>query len=285
MTKRACLLVITGLSLTLPVIAATDPVTPAAADGASSAIPTIDLPVNQQSQFDADISRYHPANEILWLGTQSDNQDNRFLTLWRQHTSATVIGSSWLFADNYNSADSPNFIQTLRKQLNSKGLDSYSVSPLSIILDSSVAQQQLLSQLSLLQTHNDSIQPSVSVAKRLLIAQGRYGEALLQLLAANPALHIDAIVLLDAYSNTPEARVRTANLVATTPLPILDLYNKADNGAIQVSAAQRNTASTRGGKHNYRQSAIIGLPQHAETQLATSQTIYGWLISLGWYSG
>ena len=276
MKKLACLLVITGLLPTLPATAA---------DGvASSAISTVNEPVNLQSQFDADISRYHPANEILWLGTQSDNQDNRFLTLWRQHTSATVIGSSWLFADNYNSADSPNFIQTLRKQFNAKALDSYSVSPLSIDLNSSAAQQQLLSQLSFLQTHNDSVQPSAAVAKRLLIAQGSYGEALLQLLTANPALRVDALVLLGAYSNTHEDRVRTANFVAAMPLPILDLYHKADNGAILASVAQRDMVTTRGGKNNYRQSEIIGLPQQVETQLATSQAIYGWLVSLGWYS-
>ena len=236
--------------------------------------PTITFPMSQQRVFDQDLTKYNDSNEVAWLG----DIDNRFLTLWREQTTGKVIGTSWIFADTYTSANNPNIIQTLRYQLSDKGLHTYSVSPLSQPLKSEYAEQRLQAQLLTLQ---DKI--SSQSGKRLLILQGANCQAIINILVNNPDIYVDAIVLLSAHSPTSELAKQFISQMHQLNAPILDLYAQTDSLAVIDEAKKRHIAAKRINKGNYRQIEVIGLPGQVETQIATSQMIYGWLVKLGWY--
>lgn len=236
--------------------------------------PTLPLPVSLQRLFDQDLTKYSNANEVAWLG----DKDTRFLTLWREQTTEKVTGTSWIFADTYTSANNPNIIQTLRHELNSKGLHTYSISPLSQGLNSEQAEQRLEAQLLILQDKIVS-----QDGKRLLILQGANCPAMVNVLINNPDIFVDAIVLLSAHSPTDELAAQFNEQINELKMPILDLIAQTDNFAVIGEAKIRKIAARRVHNDNYRQTEMIGLQGKAETQIATSQVIYGWLTKLGWY--
>ena len=236
--------------------------------------PVIAFPISQQRVFDQDLTKYNNANEVAWLG----DKDSRFLTLWREQTTGKVIGTSWIFADTYTSANNPNIIQTLRYQFSDKGLHSYSISPLSQALNSTTAEQRLQTQLRILQEKIVS-----QDGKRLLILQGANCPAMINVLTKNPEIYVDAIVLLSARSSTAELAEQFVSQIHQLKAPILDLYAQTDNLTVIDEAKIRNTAAKRVNKDNYRQMEVIGLQGQMETQIATSQIIYGWLVKQGWY--
>ncbi|QUM77926.1 DUF3530 family protein [Moritella sp. 24] len=236
--------------------------------------PTLTFPVSQQRVFDQDLTKYYDADEVAWLG----DKDTRFLTLWREQTTAKVTGTTWIFPDTYTSANNPNIIQTLRYKLTDKGLHTYSISPLSQRLNSEQAEQRLQAQLRILQEKIVS-----QDGKRLLILQGANSQAMINILINNPDVFVDAIVLLSAHSPTTELASQLNEQINQLKTPILDLFSQTDSLAIIDEARLRKTSARRVNNINYRQTVVIGLQGQVETQIATSQIIYGWLVKLGWY--
>lgn len=235
---------------------------------------TLKLPISQQRLFDQDLTKYHDANEVAWLG----EKDARFLTLWSEQTTAKVTGTSWIFSDTYTSANNPNVIQTLRYQLNDKGFHTYSISPLSQGLNSEQAEQRLQAQLIILQDKIVS-----QDGKRLLILQGANAQAMINVLTNNADILIDAIVLIGAHSPTSELASQLNGQINQLKTPVLDVIAQTDSLAIIEEAKARKIAARRVSNNNYRQAELIGLQGQIETQIATSQVIYGWLVKLGWY--
>ncbi|CAM2995850.1 DUF3530 family protein [Moritella viscosa] len=236
--------------------------------------PTIAFPISQQRVFDQDLTKYSNTSEVAWLGDKED----RFLTLWLEQTTAKVTGTSWIFADTYTSANNPNIIQTLRYQLSDRGLHTYSISPLSQTLKSEQAEQRLQAQLLTLQDKIVS-----KSGKRLLIIQGANCQAMINVLIKNKDVYVDAIVLLSAHSATPTLASQLISQMHQLKAPILDLYAQTDSLAIINEAKLRRIAAKRINTDKYRQTEVIGLQGQIETQIATSQIIYGWLVKLGWY--
>lgn len=235
---------------------------------------TIAFPVSQQRLFDQDLTKYSDADEVAWLG----DKDNRFLTLWREQTTGHVVGTSWLFGDTYTSANSPGIIQTLRNQLSHKGLHSYSISPLSQALNSEQSEERLLAQLLILQEKIVSQE-----GKRLLVLQGANSQAIINILINNPDIYVDAIVLISTLSPTTALSTQLSKQLLELKTPVLDLYTRTDELAVIAQAKIRNTATKRVNRNGYRQVEVIGLPGQVETQITTSQIIYGWLVTQGWY--
>jgi len=235
---------------------------------------TLSYPISQQRIFDQDLTKYHDANEVAWLG----DKDTRFLTLWREQSTAQAVGTSWIFGDTYTSANNPNIIQTLRYELNNKGLHTYSISPLSQGLNSEQAELRLQQQLLVLQDKIVS-----QDGKRLLILQGANCQAMVNVLVNNPNIYVDAIVLLSAHSPTLELAFQLNKHINQLKMPILDIFAQTDSLNIIDEAKTRKTTARRLHNINYRQTEVIGLQGQVETKLATSQIIYGWLVKLGWY--
>ena len=237
--------------------------------------PKVNYPVSQQRLFDQDLTKYIPEAEVAWLG----DKDNRFLTLWSEQTTANPKGTSWIFADTDTSANNPHLIQTLRLSLNDKGFHTYSVSPMSNQIKREDIEAQLLVQIQVLES-----KLSNKIGRRLLILQGSNAASIINVLANNKDIKADAVVLLGAHDNDAKVMKQMAKNIATMLIPVLDLYQTSDASNVQYFVEERLVIARRSLKQNYRQTEIIGLPAQQATQLATSQTIYGWLKSLGWYN-
>ncbi len=241
--------------------------------------PEISMPLPMQRIFDQDLNKYLPAAEIAWLG----EKDNRFLTLWSEQTSDNPVGVSWIFADSDSSANNPNFIQNLRYQLNVKGLHTYSISPFSEVnmADEKAKvsrQKQLKQRIKVLQ---DKIVNQEG--KRLIIAQGKSAVDMVNIISDNTKMQPDALVIIGTYTLDQKSLTKFNQQIAELKLPVLDLYHRSDSEVIVKNAARRRIESRRDHKTDYRLTEIIGIAGSEAAQRETSQAIYGWLTSLGWY--
>ena len=260
--------------LVMPVHAADETSENSAEKPIKSDRPKINYPISQQRLFDQDLTKYVAEAQVAWLG----DKDNRFLTLWSEQTTANPKGTSWIFADTDTSANNPHLIQTLRLSLNEKGFNTYSISPLSRQIKRADIEAQLLVQLQVLESKLIS-----QTGKRLLILQGSNAISVINVLADNKDIKADAVVLLGAHDRDAKMMMQLAKNIAAIKIPVLDLYQTSDANNVQHFIQERQIVARRSLKQNYRQTEIIGLPSQQATQLATSQTVYGWLKSLGWY--
>lgn len=267
-------LLILIICLVMPVYAADEAPENNTTKSSKTERPKISYPIPQQRLFDQDLTKYVPAAEVAWLG----DKDNRFLTLWSEQTTANPKGTSWIFADTDTSANNPHLIQTLRLSLNDKGFHTYSVSPMSNQIKREDIEAQLLVQIQVLESKITN-----QIGKRLLILQGNNATSVVNVLANNKDIKADAIVLLGAHDDDAKMMTQLANNIAAVQIPVLDIYQTSDASHVQHYVQERLVIARRSLKKDYRQTEIIGLPSQPATQLATSQTIYGWLKSLGWY--
>lgn len=249
------------------------------AAGTTTTQPNVTMPLPQQRIFDQDLNKYLPASEIAWLS----EKEARFLTLWSEQTSASPVGVSWIFADSGCSANNPNFIQSLRYQLNDKGLHTYSISPFSEVnmadeTAKASRHKQLEQRIKVLQ---DKIVNQDG--KRLIIAQGRSAIDIIDIIANNAKIQPDAVVIIGAYTYDQKSLTKLNQQIAQLKLPVLDLYHRSDNETIIKNAKLRKVESRRDQKSDYRLTEIISLGGSPDAQQETSQAIYGWLTSLGWY--
>lgn len=261
--------------LIMPVYAADEVNESNTSEPAKTERPKINFPISQQRLFDQDLTKYTQAGEVAWLG----DKDNRFLTLWSEQTTAKPKGTSWIFADTDTSANNPHLIQTVRLNLNDKGFNTYSISPLSSQIKREDIEAQLLVQIQVLETKITN-----QIGKRLLILQGENATSVINVLANNKEIKADAVVLLGAHNANPAMMEQLAKNIAAIQIPVLDLYQTNDGSNVQYFVKERRVVAKRSLKQNYRQTEIIGLASQPATQQATSQTIYGWLKSLGWYN-
>lgn len=245
-----------------------------AADKTKQKEVVIEFPVAKQRIYDQDLTKYSKADELAWLG----DKDNRFLTLWSEQTTATPRGTSWLFPDTDTSANNPQFIQTLRYSLNEKGLNTYAISPLSQQMDPEISASLILGQLTELDAKFVN-----QGGKRLIIAQGNNAQLVLSVLVGNPDLTFDAFVMIGAHANSAEQMEMLAQNVIKLIIPVLDIYHEDDGLNVKNYAKSRLITATRGKKRNFRQRKIVGFKTSEMTKINTSQVIYGWLKSQGWY--
>jgi hypothetical protein len=79
-----------------------------------------------------------------------------------------------------------------------------------------------------------------------------------------------------------EKSQRLPQWIANTPMPVLDLYNSRDNGWSQTTVSQREIASIKSLKLQYRQRELHGFNTYHQYNVYLSKEIYGWLSHMGW---
>jgi hypothetical protein len=65
-------------------------------------------------------------------------------------------------------------------------------------------------------------------------------------------------------------------------MPVLDLYNSRDNEWSQATVTQREIATIKSLKLQYRQRELLGFNQYRQYNAYLSKEIYGWLSHMGW---
>lgn len=116
----------------------------------------------------------------------------------------------------------------------------------------------------------------------LVIAQGMSAAWLTRLYAEQTLLAPDALVMVDAYWPAVSYNRQLAEYVATTPMPLLDIYGQHDNHWAALSQPQRRIAARQRLKLQYRQRELAGQPATQAQAIYLSREIYGWLRYLGW---
>lgn len=116
----------------------------------------------------------------------------------------------------------------------------------------------------------------------LVIAQGTSAATLSQLYAEQKITAPDALVVISPYWPDRKFNNQLANFLASTPMPVLDIYSKWDNSWSQASIKARKIAAIRALKLQYRQREIIGVGLIQQPTTYVSKEIYGWLSHMGW---
>lgn len=116
----------------------------------------------------------------------------------------------------------------------------------------------------------------------LVIAQGTSAATLSQLYAEQKVAAPDALVVISPYWPDRKFNNQLASFLASTPMPVLDIYSKWDNSWSQASTKARKVAAIRALKLQYRQREINGVGLIQQPASYVSKEIYGWLSHMGW---
>lgn len=236
-----------------------------------------ELPVSQEQNHTADLTRQLPAEEIRMLEAQQ-----AFLVLQRQSLTAANKGTVILIPDGNEHAASAKHIDSLRQHLNEYGWNTLSVMP--------PVAATLLQTTDSLQQYQTALQQRVSAAAQLasqqpgsiiVIAQGNSAAALNHLYAEGKLAEPAALILLGAYLPDEQLNRELATAIASHQVPTLDINLAQDNRFVTSQLKLRQQLANKLFKPVYRQRLLNGSGYNNDMQLWVLQEIYGWLTSVG----
>ena len=116
----------------------------------------------------------------------------------------------------------------------------------------------------------------------LVISKGTSAAWLSKIYAQKTLAAPDAFVAISPFWPDREKNLRLPQWIANTPMPVLDLYNSRDNEWSQATVTQREIATIKSLKLQYRQRELLGFNQYRQYNAYLSKEIYGWLSHMGW---
>lgn len=116
----------------------------------------------------------------------------------------------------------------------------------------------------------------------LVISKGTSAAWLSKIYAQKTLAAPDAFVAISPFWPDRELNQRIPQWVASTPMPVLDLYNNQDNGWSQTTVAQRKIATVKSLKLQYRQRELLGFNKYRQYSTYVGKEIYGWVSHMGW---
>lgn len=116
----------------------------------------------------------------------------------------------------------------------------------------------------------------------LVISKGTSAAWLSKIYAEKLLEPPDAFVVISPFWPDRKRNIRLPELIASTSMPVLDLYSSWDNGWALHTVAQREVAAVRALKLQYRQRELLGFTMPNQHSAYISKEIYGWLSHMGW---
>lgn len=260
--------------------------------------------VDKQLLYDLDLKRELFSDEYSSLSVA----EQEMLVIINENTNAIARGVALLLTDNGITATSQQGLAPLIKPLRALGWvtmllptppsDLYQpaetiVAPanetdspfMPVKASASHINQQIIEEH--LQRITLLMEAALAKAKEysgfvLVIAQGTSAATLSQLYAEKTLTAPDAMVVINPYWPDRQYNKQLAAIIASTPMPILDIYSKWENGWSQASIHDRKVAATRALKLHYRQREIIGVGLLQQPASYVGKEIYGWLSHMGW---
>lgn len=116
----------------------------------------------------------------------------------------------------------------------------------------------------------------------LVISKGTSAAWLSKVYAEKKLEQPDAFVAMGPYWPDRKRNQLLPNLIANTPMPVLDLYNASDNKWARTTVVHRAVAATKSLKLHYRQRELFGHNTHLQKGNNLSKEIYGWISHMGW---
>lgn len=116
----------------------------------------------------------------------------------------------------------------------------------------------------------------------LVISQGTSAAWLTKIFAEFKSSIPDAFVAIGPFWPDRNYNQQLAKLMAKTPMPLLDIYDKRNNDWALNTVQQREIKAVSSLKMMYRQRQLLGsnLPEQHSYHL--SKEIHGWLTQMGW---
>lgn len=116
----------------------------------------------------------------------------------------------------------------------------------------------------------------------IVIGQGTTAAWLSKLYAEKKLELADALVVISPFWPQREYNRKIAAQLASTEIPVLDIYTPWDNKWSLNSQQARLIAATKTLKLHYRQRQLIGQAYDQQQHRYISKEIYGWLTHMGW---
>lgn len=116
----------------------------------------------------------------------------------------------------------------------------------------------------------------------LVVARGTSAAWLTKLYAENRLPPPDALITVGAFWADQTLNNRLPELMATTPMPLLDLHSAQDSGWSRFTVEERQIAARKNLKLHYRQRDLVGQLSGEAQYVQLGREIHGWLTSMGW---
>ncbi len=258
--------------------------------------PPIKKPIELTKQHKEDLKHYLADEQVKPLLAGPDD----YLTLVKRYTSANSKGVVILLPEWQQGATNPKAINYLRNELPAKGWSTIAIQPSnkpegypsSAI---TVEQQKEENQLALKEYKsklNSMLNAVMNTARKypgivLVIAQGNNAALLIDIYSQDSSLQPNALIMLSSYRQSNHALINSVNeqfahQVASSELPILDLYLKYDNPLVLNKAAQRKAFSKQEMKVYYRQRQLNNTVTGYYPEEELFSQINSWLKAIGW---
>ena len=253
-------------------------------------------PIELTKQHKADLKHYLAGEQVKPLLAGPDD----YLTLVKRYTSANSKGVVILLPEWQQGATNPKAINYLRNALPAKGWSTIAIQPSNKpenfpSTEMSVEEQKKENQLALKEYKNklnNMLNAVMNTAKEypgivLVIAQGNNAALLVDIYSQDDSQQPNALILLSSYRQSNHALINNINeefahQVASSELPILDLYLKYDNPLVLSKAAQRKAFSKQEMKVYYRQRQLNNTVTGYYPEEELLRQINSWLKAIGW---
>lgn len=116
----------------------------------------------------------------------------------------------------------------------------------------------------------------------LILAEGTSAAWLIESYNQNKLPAPDALVALGSFWPQRDYNQQVPELIAKSPMPVLDIFSIADNHWSQATRKSRKVAAQKALKLHYRQRELLGQQGNFQQNTQLSKLIYGWLSSMGW---
>ncbi|PKH85652.1 DUF3530 domain-containing protein [Colwellia sp. Bg11-28] len=256
----------------------------------------IKKPIELTQQYKEDLKHYLTDEQVKPLLAGPDD----YLTLVKRYTSANSKGVVILLPEWQQGATNPKAINYLRNALPAKGWSTIAIQPSNKpenypSTEITVAEQKKENQLVLKEYKsklNSMLNAVMNTAREypgivLVIAQGNNAALLVDIYSQDDSQQPNALIMLSSYRQSNHALINGVNenfarQVASTELPILDLYLKHDNPLVLNKAAQRRVFSKQEMKVYYRQRQLNNTVTGYYPEEELLSQINSWLKAIGW---
>ncbi|PKI13114.1 DUF3530 family protein [Colwellia sp. 12G3] len=258
--------------------------------------PSQQKPIALTKQHKEDLKHYLTAEQVKPLLAGPDD----YLMLVKRYTSANSKGVAILLPEWQQGATNPKAINYLRNILPSNGWSTIAIQPSNKPENYpstaiTVEEQQKENQLTLDDYKNKlstMLNAVMNTAKEypgivLVIAQGNNAALLVDLYSQEGSQRPNALIMLSSYRQSNHTLINSVNenfarQLASTELPVLDLYLKHDNLIVLDKAPQRKSFAKQEMKVYFRQrqlnNSVTGY--YPEEELLSQ--INSWLKAIGW---
>ena len=256
----------------------------------------IKKPIELTQQYKEDLKHYLTDEQVKPLLAGPDD----YLTLVKRYTSANSKGVVILLPEWQQGATNPKAINYLRNALPAKGWSTIAIQPSNKpenypSTEITVAEQKKENQL-VLKEYKSKLKSMLNAVMNtareypgivLVIAQGNNAALLVDIYSQDDSQQPNALIMLSSYRQSNHALINGVNenfarQVASTELPILDLYLKHDNPLVLNKAAQRRAFSKQEMKVYYRQRQLNNTVTGYYPEEELLSQINSWLKAIGW---